>query len=152
MFLWRISNHIDLSGKGGLVASARWHSKGLPVVYLAESPSGALLEHLVHLARRNGRLPQTYSFLKISVLENVMVCELGPLEMPGWTNTPEITQRMGDEWLGGLETPLARVPSVIIRDTWNVLLNPLHPEAAEVGIVSATQEAFDMRLFRFGRG
>jgi RES domain-containing protein len=152
VLLWRISNHIDLSGKGGLVAPARWHSRGLPIVYLAETPPGALLEDIVHLVHRNGKLPRTYGLLKISVPENLMVRELGPLDLPGWTNTPEVTQRLGDEWLRGLETPLARVPSVIIRDTWNILLNPLHTEAAEVEIVSTTQEAFDTWLFRFAHG
>lgn len=147
---WRISNHLELSGKGALIAPARWHSKILPVVYLAETPPGALLEHLVHLATRNGKLPKTYNLLKIRVPEKLSVRELSPLDIQDWKNSPEITQRMGDDWLGSLETPLARVPSVIIRDTWNILLNPLHPETAEIGIASATQEAFDLRLFRAG--
>ena len=148
---WRISNHLELSGKGALIAPARWHSKVLPVVYLAETPPGALLEHLVHLVSRNGKLPKTYSLLKIKAPENLLVHELSPLETQDWKNSPEITQRIGDDWLRSLETPLARVPSVIIRDTWNILLNPLHPEAAEIGIASASQEAFDLRLFRFGQ-
>ena len=48
MFLWRISNYRTLDGRGGLETSARWHSQGRPIVYLAESVSGALLEVLVH--------------------------------------------------------------------------------------------------------
>ncbi|MGB9409097.1 MAG: RES family NAD+ phosphorylase, partial [Terracidiphilus sp.] len=47
--LWRISNYVDLSGEGGLTASARWHTKGKPVVYLADSPAGAMLERIVHM-------------------------------------------------------------------------------------------------------
>ena len=47
MFLWRISNHSALDGRGGLYAPARWHSQGHPVVYLATSPAGALVEVLV---------------------------------------------------------------------------------------------------------
>lgn len=150
MFLWRISNHLDLSGKGALIAPARWHSGVLPVVYLAETPAGALLEHLVHLVSRNGKLPRTFSLLKIVVPENFAIRELSLLETKSWTGSPEITQKMGDDWLRSLETPLARVPSVIIRDTRNILLNPLHPEAAEIRIVSATQDAYDLRLFRSG--
>ena len=150
MFLWRISNHHDLSGKGALVASGRWHSKGLALVYLAETPPGALLEDLVHLVSRAGKLPKTYGLLKINVPEDLIVRELSPLETEGWKGSLELTQGMGDGWLSSLETPLARVPSVIIRDTWNILLNPLHPNAADIKIVSATQEPFDLRLFRFG--
>ncbi|MFL6462844.1 MAG: RES domain-containing protein, partial [Bryobacteraceae bacterium] len=49
LVLWRISNHADLAGIGGLRCSARWHSQGHRVVYLAWSPSAALIEAMVHL-------------------------------------------------------------------------------------------------------
>jgi RES domain-containing protein len=147
---WRISNHLDLSGKGALIAPARWHSKVLPVVYLAESPPGALLEHLVHLMTRDGKLPKTYSLLKIDAPENLTVHTVNDFESQSSKNSLEVTQRIGDSWLRSMDSPLARVPSVIIRDTWNILLNPLHPESSQFRIVSATQEAFDLRLFRFG--
>ena len=48
MKVWRISNHGDLSGRGGLRAAGRWHCAGRPIVYLAEHPASALLEVLVH--------------------------------------------------------------------------------------------------------
>jgi RES domain-containing protein len=51
MELWRISNYADLSGAGGLRAAGRWHSQGKRIVYLADHPSSALLEMLVHLDR-----------------------------------------------------------------------------------------------------
>jgi RES domain-containing protein len=151
-FLWRISNHHDLSGKGALVASGRWHSSGLPLVYLAETPSGTLLEHLVHLVSRAGKLPKTYGLLKISVPEDLSIRDLDLPGTEGWKDSLELTQGIGDGWLSSLETSLARVPSVIIGDTWNILLNPLHPNAEEIKIVSVTQEAFDLRLFRIGNG
>jgi RES domain-containing protein len=50
MVLWRISRHRDLDGLGRLRASGRWHERGLPVVYFAESPAGALLEVFVQTA------------------------------------------------------------------------------------------------------
>jgi len=124
----------------------------LPVVYLAESPSGALLEHLVHLVSRNGRLPETYGLLKIGVPEKLAVHELNPENIVDWKGSPHVTQEMGDGWLRSLKTPLARVPSVIMPYTWNILLNPRHPGAASIGITSATREPFDTRLFRFGPG
>lgn len=122
----------------------------LPVVYLAESPSGALLEHLVHLLDREGKMPETYGLLKISVPEEIAVQELSPESAADWKNLPRLTQQMGDSWLGSLATPLARVPSAIMPYTWNILLNPRHPRAVEIAIASATREQFDSRLFRFG--
>ena len=67
MFLWRISNHSTLDGRGGLLAGARWHLPGHPVVYLAESPSASLLEALVHLELNLAGLPRTFKLLKIEV-------------------------------------------------------------------------------------
>ncbi|MCY4342614.1 MAG: RES family NAD+ phosphorylase [Gammaproteobacteria bacterium] len=48
MILWRISSHADLGGLGGVHRSGRWRSRGVPVVYLSESPALALLEVLVN--------------------------------------------------------------------------------------------------------
>jgi RES domain-containing protein len=154
---WRISNHLDLSGKGGVIASGRWHSAGSPIVYLAESPAGALLEHLVHLTASNGKLPNSYNLLEVEIPETCTVTAIEPSAPPDWQSVTldwkdksEVTQQLGDAWLAAHETPLARVPSVILPLTWNLLLNPRHPDAAAVRVVSATQSRFDMRLFRFG--
>jgi RES domain-containing protein len=62
MALWRISNHADPSGRGGLTASARWHNQGRSIVYPAETPAGALIEILVHLEVREGRFPHSFNF------------------------------------------------------------------------------------------
>ena len=64
MFLWRISNHSTLEGRGGLLASARWHTEGRPIVYFAESPPSALVERLVHLELNPARFPKSYRLLQ----------------------------------------------------------------------------------------
>jgi RES domain-containing protein len=65
MELWRISNYADLSGIGGVRAAGRWHSQGRRIVYLADHPSSALLEMLVHMDR--DLIPSTYQLLRIVV-------------------------------------------------------------------------------------
>jgi RES domain-containing protein len=62
MELWRISNYADLSGAGGLMASGRWYSQGKRI-YLADHPSSALLEMLVHMDR--DLIPPSYQLLRI---------------------------------------------------------------------------------------
>ncbi|MDE3106013.1 MAG: RES family NAD+ phosphorylase, partial [Acidobacteriota bacterium] len=42
--LWRISNFRSLAGEGGLRYAGRWHTAGKPIVYLAASAAGALVE------------------------------------------------------------------------------------------------------------
>lgn len=148
--LWRISSYADLAGEGAKYASARWHTKGNLVVYLAETPAGAMLERLVHLLDTEGQLPETYDLLEISAPDGLGIKELIPAAGTDWRNRLDLTRRIGDAWLGSRETPLARVPSAIVPRTWNVLLNPVHPDAKQVNIHSVMRERLDNRLFRFG--
>ena len=72
MRIWRISNHADLSGTGGLRASGRWHSRGRPIVYCGEHPAAVLLEALVHLeVSLPEELPDSYQLLEIEVPRGV---------------------------------------------------------------------------------
>lgn len=150
--LWRISNYVDLSGEGANIASGRWHTKGRPTVYLAESPASAMLERIVHLmdANEDGFLPQFYQLLKIDVPDDLPIKQLNTLAPADWKEQIEFTRSLGDAWLASQETPLARVPSVIVPRTWNYLLNPEHPDAKRVVVAEVIRERFDNRLFRFG--
>jgi RES domain-containing protein len=149
--LWRISNYADLSGEGSRGGSARWHTEGSLVVYLAESPASAMLERIVHLTDRDegGILPRFYQLLQISVPEDCATKPLSALAPSDWREHAEFTRGIGDAWLASLETPLARVPSAIVPHTWNYLLNPLHPDAGKLQIAEVIRERFDNRLFGF---
>ncbi|MGB6687581.1 MAG: RES family NAD+ phosphorylase [Terracidiphilus sp.] len=148
---WRISEHADLSGAGGRIGSARWHTKGTAVVYLADSPAAAMLERLVHLFDdEDGFLPSVYQLLEVSAPDEFAVKELLTIAPVDWREQPAFTRQLGNAWLHSKETPLAAVPSAIVPHTLNYLLNPEHPEANRIKINSATREGFDNRLFHFG--
>jgi RES domain-containing protein len=147
--LWRISDHADLSGLGGFKWSGRWHTRGRRVVYLADSPTGALLERLVHLDVDPENTPESYTRIKVSVPDDLAIAVLEPPIGKDWRLDKELTQSMGDAWLASGNTSLLRVPSAISTEAWNYLLNPLHPDAGRVQIVSVTQEQYDPRIFRF---
>ncbi|MBM3608357.1 MAG: RES domain-containing protein [Alphaproteobacteria bacterium] len=143
--LWRISNHADLSGRGGMLYPARWHSAGRPVVYLAESSSGALLEMLVHMRVFN--TPSDILLHRVEISgdsdsENVEEKTL----TAGWRADKNITRAIGDTWLAARTSLLLRVPSVIVPYAWNYLLNPLHPGASQAGIIESISMALDERL------
>ena len=148
--LWRISDHVDLEVLGVRKFSSRWTSLGRRVIYLAESPAGALLEVLVHFNMDSEDIPGSYTLLQVSAPEETAVSPLDSPTEAEWREVPELTRRIGDEWLASLKTPLARVPSAIMPHTWNYLLNPEHPAASQVRIVEVIKERFDNRLFRFG--
>ena len=67
MNLWRLTEYPSLDGEGGRLYSARWNTAGEPIVYLAASPPGALIEILVHLELEESELPPIYKLLRIAV-------------------------------------------------------------------------------------
>ncbi|ALG75599.1 hypothetical protein VY88_28890 [Azospirillum thiophilum] len=148
MRLWRISNHADLQGVGGLRAGARWHTRGRPIVYLAESPPGALIEILVHQEIASpAALPDRYRLLTVAAEDGLVPLDAPPLP-PDWAERTEATRAVGDAWLANGRSALLRVPSAIMPDVHNVLLNPLHPDAGKLRIADVQEVPFDPRLFK----
>lgn len=148
MILWRISNYADLMGIGGIEASARWHTAGRPIVYLAENPSSALLEILVHLEADEEDRPDSYQVLKVETTDD-MISETVSLASlsSDWKNNEDATRAIGDDWLERATSALLRVPSVIMPETYNWLLNPRYAEARKAAILRIEKHLYDSRLF-----
>lgn len=144
MLLWRVSDFAELSGIGGTLTSGRWNSEGRPIVYSAESSALALLEVLVGLVTK--RAPADYQLLRIEA-EDGLKQTLYPDNA-----VPELSRSRawGDAWLVAGKTVLARVPSAIAPFSYNILINPLHPEASRVRVAAASRWPWDKRLFRKG--
>lgn len=143
MILWRISEHATLDGAGGLVVGGRWHSKGRPIIYCAESSALAMLEALVHL--EVATLPPPFQMLRIEAPDT--------LDVTHWPKERHVrdmrhTVKWGDTWLAERKTALARVPSVVAPGGANWLINPLHRDAARVRLIDASRQPWDRRLFR----
>jgi len=155
MRLWRISDHADLSGEGGRLVSGRWHERGAPIAYLADHPALALVENLVHLEIDLEDLPETYQLLTVEFPEDVAITEIDREALARtdarWHTNLAVTRSEGSGWLREGRTALLRVPSVILPDATNVLLNPSHPDAARARIVSVRRPPYDTRLFQAGR-
>jgi len=143
--LWRISDFANLSGDGGLRFSARWHTVGHRIVYCAEHPAGSLVEHLVHI--NWGVMPDRFQLLTIDIEDGVAMDEIAAENLPdGWRNDLAVTRSKGDAWLASDSTLLCRVPSVILPDVYNVLVNPAHPDMARTKIVNRRSVPLDSRL------
>ncbi|MFN0193252.1 MAG: RES family NAD+ phosphorylase [Aestuariivirga sp.] len=143
MFLWRISNFANLEGLGGLKFPGRWHSKGHPIIYTSEHPAGALSEMLVHLDRTD--FPETFQLLKIEVPNNI-VAKVVQTRGKQLQSKSKYTRSIGDRWLKERRHLLLRVPSAIVPDAYNVLINPLHADARRLKIVEVKQVPLDPRL------
>lgn len=150
MVLWRISNYAILDGAGGMKTPGRWHTRGHRVVYLASSPSSALLEILVHLEVSVGDLPRSYRLLEIEVPDDILIENLEKFaDLPeDWAYNQTLTQKLGDFWLERNSAALLEVPSALAPHTSNFLVNPAHPDAAKIIIASAKSYRIDERLLR----
>ena len=147
MRIWRISNHLDLSGRGGVLAAGRWNRAGTPVVYCADHPATALLEVLVHLDRED--IPARYKLLAIDVPDDAPTMTLTPADLiPGWRTELDYTRRLGAELLKSAEHLTIVVPCVLAPMAQNILLNPRSDAAAGCSIVDVIECAFDPRLVR----
>lgn len=146
MILYRISNHADLTGKGGELADGRWHTRrlGRRIVYLSDHPALCLLEMLVHVNEMR-RLPDPYQLLSVTVPDQ-LIETLPENALPRkWQQNLPATQRIGDEWLASQRSGLL-VPSVVAPVSKNCLLNPAVPEIRALSVKIVGRFPFDGRL------
>jgi RES domain-containing protein len=151
MMLWRISNHLDLSGLGGERGNARWHTmaEGKRIVYLAEHPALALVETLVNMKGDRRGLPKEFRLLRVEVASEIVVESIGEETLPeGWRDDFPATQALGDDWLARQSSALISVPSAPSPESRNYLFHPRHPEAEKVRVVWSRWIRYDRRLFR----
>ena len=157
MQLWRIAVEAptyaanDLRGAGAKMTGGRWNSKGTPVVYCAMNIALATLETVHYL--RTGGLPMNRYLVRIDVPDAVWEARrvLDPLP-GGWDAIPAgLTARTaGDAWIASNASILLLVPSVIVPDEFNVLINPQHDSAGLLTATTVRRWIFDPRLFPSG--
>jgi len=143
--VWRLASgrYPPLVGEGARLAGGRWNSASRAVVYASESLALSLAECLVHVT---GALPRGYQAFKIFVPDDAMEqVDLSSLRS-GWEGDLGYTRAIGDQWLVDQRSLAIAVPSVVLPESINVLLNPLHPRAAELRIVEQQPFRFDPRL------
>ncbi len=148
---WRVikkkHRRTAFKGDGARIYGGRWNPVGTSVVYTAESLSLATLEIVVHLEREE--LIYTH-FLKIPVTFDArMVTALSRNTLPkDWNRLPpsESTQKIGYKWISQSKFAVLKVPSTIIIEEYNYLINPNHPDFTGMKIGKAQRFKFDPRL------
>ena len=156
--LWRISNHSDLGGVGGEKADGRWHTAapGKRIVYLSEHPAVALVETLANLKGNPALLPERFQLIRIQADDELLAGMTGLTDPKGKAfdgDTPlDATRQAGDRWLKSKASALVSVPSFPSPRSMNILLNPLHPDAAKVIVLESSWLRYDKRLFHIHAG
>jgi RES domain-containing protein len=137
---WRLCRapFADLAGDGARRYGGRWNRPGRPVDYAASSAALAVLEVRVHLDLSPDLLPDDYLLLTID-LRDLAIEEVVAL--------PVDPAAFGDAWLGEQRSPVLQVPSLIVPESPNLLLNPAHPAAARASVIARRPFVFDPRLW-----
>lgn len=148
MLVYRISRTRfaqDLSGEGARLYGGRWNRKGVPCLYTASSISLAVLEFSVHVSV--DELPRALSITTIEVPETFLAVKTE--DLPGnWDQwpSPASTRDLGSKWLNEMKHLVIRVPSTVIQQEFNFLINPLHAEIKKVKIQDVRDFVFDVRI------
>lgn len=148
MRVYRISkcNFIDdLSGTGAALFGGRWNSKGTYVLYTSASPSLALLETVVHISN----IPPTgYCMLTLDIPAD-SITEIPVQQLPSsWqlNPPPALLKKLGDRFVKENKSMVLKLPSAVIPEEFNYLLNPAHPLFKKIKVLAKRDIRFDDRL------
>lgn len=152
---WRIGTDTpdygadDLSGTGAKITGGRWNREGNAMVYTASSRALACLETIVHLGA--GGLPLNRYLVQISIPAAIWrgrQC-LNEKDAPvGWDALPPglASLDFGDRWLSSKATCVLEVPSSIVSEESNILINPDHPDASMIKSKKIRKWVYDARF------
>jgi len=153
--LWRIATDTkdyeadDLSGAGARKTGGRWNATGVPMIYTSESRALACLETVVHL--NAGGLPLNRYLVEIEVPDDLwaaaQVETVSSLRI-GWDAEPagRASIVFGSDWIANRTSLLLIVPSVIVPEERNILINPEHSEHKRLIARKCRKWLYDPRL------
>lgn len=133
------------TGDGARLYGGRWNRKGVPIVYTAGSQSLAMLEMLV----QDEPLRARYLMISAMLPENMKIERITPDKLPVNWREPgarEHLQTMGNDWVRRGSSAVLRVPSVVIPDEKNYLLNLAHPAFSKIQIGKPNEFVTELRL------
>lgn len=136
----------DLTGEGARLNGGRWNHKLTPCLYTSECRSLAVLEYTVNVNIDD--IPRALSMTTINIPEK-NILNLAVADLPGdWRNSPApaSTKDFVSQLLKKAEYVAIKIPSVIIPDEFNYLLNPMHRDATKFSIIDIRDFIYDVRI------
>ena len=140
--LAQFASSLQASGR-----AARWNAKNVKVIYTSSSLSLACLENVVH--RSHLGLNQNFRCLTIDIPDDFKITEIKSAQLTqNWMDFSSLpyTQEMGNNWIKNSKTPILKVPSSIILQENNFLINALHPDFHKITITANEPFVFDNRI------
>lgn len=147
--MYRICSDLHANGLTASGSENRWNLRNQLVIYASGSRSLATLEMIV---RRSNIVPDlNYRMMVLSLLdESSSIRQIQLEELPeNWRTLAgrSFLQSIGASWYEKKESLILRVPSVIIPQEFNYVLNTVHPDFSEhVKLVGSEPYFWDKRL------
>jgi RES domain-containing protein len=136
----------DLTGEGARLNGGRWNHKLTPCLYTSESRSLAVLEYTVNVNVDD--IPRALSVTTLDIPDK-HILQLSIADLPGnWraAPAPASTKDFGTELLKKSKYSVIRIPSAVIADEFNYLLNPLHRESHQFTVLDTCDFIYDVRI------
>ena len=149
MIVYRLSSpeYIeDLSGTGSKQYGGRWNEKGTAMIYFAASRAMAVMEVLVHV--RPDQIVRDFS-LAVFELPDVDILTINIADLPAnWKNLEygDGLKKLGEKFIKDQKHLIMKVPSVILEEEFNILLNPTHALTNNVKMLEKRPFKFDTRF------
>jgi RES domain-containing protein len=149
--VWRLcrKKYVAFDGEGSRLAGGRWNRRGTAVVYTSATLSLAVLEYFVNLPRTTA--PQDLVAIAADIPDDLPVTAVNESALPrGWRKypAPESLAEIGSRWAEEGKTPVLAVPSAVVPQEKNCLLNPAHPLFSKIRIGKPGPIALDSRMWK----
>lgn len=155
--IWRIATDTrdyeahDLTGAGAKITGGRWNEAGVAMVYAAQNRALACLETFVHL--NAGGLPLNRYLVAIDIPDDIWKAAriATPQDLGiGWDAQPagRVSVAFGNKWALSRPTALLIVPSAIVPEESNILINPAHPDSIHITARKLRKWLYDPRMMK----
>jgi RES domain-containing protein len=136
----------DLSGEGARLFGGRWNHKLTPCIYTSESRALALLEFTVNINIEE--IPRALTIATIDIPTHAIQL-ITEEQLPGnWkmVPVPSSTKDFGTQLLKSSENSVFKIPSSVMSEEYNYILNPLHPDSKHFKIIDLRDFVYDVRI------
>ena len=154
--VWRLvrKSHLKdaFSGEGARLAGGRWNHRDIAVVYTSETLALTVLESFVHLTTKDVKF-SLFSIL-VEIPDSVAIKALSQKDLPSnWREEPppDSTKDIGTDWFKSDKTAVLKVPSVIIPEEINYIINPAHRDFKHLKIGKPRPFFLDPRMWKTSR-
>ncbi|MGH7411695.1 MAG: RES family NAD+ phosphorylase [Candidatus Methylomirabilis sp.] len=151
MQVWRVSRRLyaAFDGEGAGLNGGRWNHPGPRIVYTSGAMSLAAFEYFVNLD--TDLAPDDLVSIAAEIPDDLAVHRVAVAELPdGWQSfpAPAALQELGTAWASQAATAVLAVPSAVIPQEWNYLLNPAHPDFRRIRVFEPEAFRFEHRMWK----